>query len=210
MALSLILADSQPIVLAGLRSVLRREKNFKIRAECTSTQQTLRALRKHQSDILVVDPRISSNGELAVLRQISKAIVTTRSVIFTAALTKHQVAELVRLGASGLVLKTARPEVLVRCIRKVAGGGKWFLRDSSRAEIQLRKQLSARPDHESLSPRQTEIVQLVARGLRNREISKKLAIREGTVQVHLHDIYKKLNLPHRLALALYARDTAIM
>jgi DNA-binding NarL/FixJ family response regulator len=210
MALSLILADSQPIVLAGLRSVLRRQKHFRIQAECTTSQETLRALRKHRSDILIIDPRLSSKSELEVLRQISKANLTTRSVIFTTGLDNHQMAQFVRIGASGLVLKTAQPQVLVQCIRKVASGGKWFVGNSARSAGQLRRQMAARRQSETLSPRQTEIMRLVARGLRNREISKKLAIREGTVQVHLHDIYKKLNLPHRLALALYARDTAVM
>jgi DNA-binding NarL/FixJ family response regulator len=210
MPFSIVLADAQPIVLAGLRSVLRRQKNFRIRAECTTSQATLRALRKHRSDLLIIDPALSSKSELEILRQILKANLATRSVIFTPGLNSHQMARAVRIGASGLVLKTAQPQVLIRCLRKVASGGKWFVRNSSGAPGQLRRRIAARHQNETLSPRQMEIMRLVARGLRNREISKKLAIREGTVQVHLHDIYKKLNLPHRLALALYARDTAIL
>jgi DNA-binding NarL/FixJ family response regulator len=209
---SLVLADAQPIVLEGLKSLFRREKNFRIRAQCTTIRETLSALRKHRPDILVFDTRISPNNGFAILRNILRTRLTTRSVVFTEALNNDQTLQVIRLGASGVVLKTEQLKVLVQCIKRVHAGEKWFKRGSSGTALQrfLRHARAAREAYKNLSHRQVQIARLVAKGLRNKEISQKLSISEGTVQLHLHHIYQKLNLPHRLALALYARDTGLI
>jgi two-component system nitrate/nitrite response regulator NarL len=211
MAVSVVLADGQPIVLEGLKIVLRREKNFRILAQCTTSDQTLRAVRKHRPDILVLDIHMPSKNGFNVLRWMIKAKLPTRSVVFTAALNDHQTLELIRLGASGLVLKNVQPRMLIHCIRKVQAGKKSFERGSSATVLEklLRRERAARQRYENLSHREMQIVRMVANGLRNKQIGKRLSVTEGTVQVHLHHIYRKLNLPHRLALALYARDIAL-
>ena len=212
MMVSLVLADAQPIVLEGLKSLLRREKNFRIVAQCTTSEQTLRALRKRRPDVLVLDIHIASKNGFDILRKMARAKLTTRSVVFTAALNEHQTLELIRLGASGVVLKNVPLKVLIQCIRKVQAGQKWFEGASSVPAIKklLRRETPARHAYENLSHRQMQIVRMVASGLRNKQISRRLSISEGTVQVHLHHIYRKLNLPHRLALALYARDIGLV
>ena len=211
MAVSVVLADAHPIVLEGLKSVLRRAKSFRIVAQCTTSEQILRAVRKYRPDILVLDIQISSKIGFDILSQMARAKLTTRSVVFTASLNDHQTLELIRLGASGLVLKNVQPRMLIQCIRKVQGGEKSFERGSSVTDIGklLRRERSAHQRYENLSHREIQIVRMVAKGLRNKQIGKRLSLTEGTVQVHLHHIYRKLNLPHRLALALYARDIAL-
>ncbi len=208
MSLSVVLADAQPIVLEGLKSVLRRAQSFRVVAQCTTSEQTLRAIRKHRPDILVLDIHISPKSGFEILRTIARAKLTTRSVVFTEVLNGHQTLQLVRLGASGSVLKDAKPNVLVQCIRRVGAGENCFTQDS-RGDVE-RQSLRVHRGHEMLTQRQVQIVRMVANGLRNNEIAKRLSIAEGTVQVHLHDIYSKLNLPHRLALALYARDIGLL
>jgi DNA-binding NarL/FixJ family response regulator len=209
---SLVLADAQPIVLEGLKSLFSREKNFRIRAQCTTIKETLRALRKHRPNILVFDTRISPKNGFVILRNILKTKLTTRSVVFTEALTNDQTLQVIRLGASGVILKDEQLKVLLQCIRKVHAGETWFKRGSSGTALKrlLRGATVAREAYKNLSHRQVQIARLVAKGLRNKEIGKKLSISEGTVQLHLHHIYGKLNLPHRLALALYARDTGVI
>ena len=101
--------------------------------------------------------------------------------------------------------------MLLHCIRKVQAGEKSFDRGFSVTALEklLRPGKAARQRYESLSHREMQIVRMVAKGLRNKQIGKRLSVTEGTVQVHLHHIYRKLNLPHRLAVALYARDIAL-
>jgi DNA-binding NarL/FixJ family response regulator len=211
MAVSVVLADAQPIVLEGLKSVLRRAKSFRIVAQCTTSEQALHAVRKHRPNILVLDIHISPKNGFQILSHMARAKLTTRSVVFTASLNDHQTLELIRLGASGLVPKTVQPRMLLHCIRKVQAGEKAFARGFSVTALEklLRRGKAARQRYESLSHREMQIVRMVAKGLRNKQIGKRLSVTEGTVQVHLHHIYRKLNLPHRLALALYARDIAL-
>ena len=209
---SLVLADGQPIVLEGLKSLFSRERKFKTLAQCTQSQETLRAVRKHRPDVLIVDVDICSKNRFELVRQMLKRKLTIRWVVFTAALNDRQALEVIRLGASGVILKHEQLKVLVQCIRKVHAGERWFRPGFSVAAIRnLRaRQTAARQAFENLTHRQTEIIRMVAKGLRNSQISKRLSITEGTVQLHLHHIYRKLNLPHRLALALYARDTGVV
>ena len=211
MPISVVLADAQPIVLEGLKSVLRRAKSFRVVAQCTTSEQTLRAIRRHRPDILVLDIHISRKTGFEILRSIARAKLATRSVVFTALLNARQTLELIRLGVSGAVLKEVEPKLLVQCLRQVGAGENCFEPGSRVSPVQpsRRRQTAIRRTYENLTQRQMQIVGMVAKGLRNNEIARRLSIAEGTVQVHLHDIYTKLNLPHRLALALYARDIGV-
>jgi len=114
----------------------------------------------------------------------------------------------VQLGVRGVVLKEAAPAVLVQCLRKVHAGERWFDNDflGRALEGMLSREGVARGGRAALSAREMEIVRLAARGLHNRPIAEELSITEGTVKVHLHNIYEKLGLEGRIELTLYARD----
>jgi DNA-binding NarL/FixJ family response regulator len=212
MSVSLVLGDEQPIVLDGLERLFRLEKNFKILARCTTGEETLRAVRKHRPDILVFDIHIPFENGLAVLNEITKSKLPTRSVIFTAALNDDEILEVIRLGVSGIVLKHMAPKLLTQCIKKVYAGEKWFERDSLAGAAQklVQRENAVRHAYEVLSSREIEVIRLVAGGLSNKEIGKKLYISEGTVKSHLNKVYGKLQVEGRLALALYARYNGLL
>jgi DNA-binding NarL/FixJ family response regulator len=211
-SVTLVLADEQPIVLDGLEHLFRLEKNFEILARCNTGEDMLRAVRKHRPDILVFDFHIHSENGLAVLKELTKSKLRTRCVIFTAALNDDEMLEAIRLGVSGVVLKDMPPKLLIQCIRQVQAGKKWFERDSSARALQklAERESTARLAYKVLSARQLQILRMVASGLRNKDIGKKLFISEGTVEVHLHNIYERLDVKSRLALALYARDKGLV
>jgi DNA-binding NarL/FixJ family response regulator len=210
-SVTLVLADEQPIVLDGLEHLFRLEKNFEILARCSTGEDMLRAVGKHRPDILVFDFHMHSGNGLAVLKELTKSKLRTRCVIFTAALNDDEMLEAIRLGVSGVVLKDMPPKLLIECIRQVQAGKKWFERDSSARALETlaERESTARLAYESLSSRQIQIVRMVAAGLHNKEIGKKLFISEGTVEVHLHNIYERLDVKSRLELALYARDKGL-
>jgi DNA-binding NarL/FixJ family response regulator len=212
MAIKLVLADEHPIILDGLKNLFVREKNFKILAQCTTGEETLHALRKHQPDILVLDVRLPVKNGLEVLTEIAKYKLPIRSVIFSAALNDTEMLQVVRLGASGIVLKDMPAKLLIQCVKKVQTGQKWFAPELSSRVLQklTEREGIKRPAYNVLSFRQAEIARMVAGGLRNKEIGRKLFISEGTVQIHLHNIYEKLDLNSRVALALYARDRGLV
>ncbi len=212
MSVTLVLGDEHPVVLDGLEHLFRLEKNFKILARCTTGEETLRAVRKHRPDVLVFDIHIPVENGLDVLKEITKTKLPTRSVIFTAALNDDEMFEAIRLGVLGIVLKHMESKLVVQCIKKVHAGEKWFERDSltSAAQKLVQRENGVRHAYEILSSREIEVIHLVASGLANQQIGKKLSISEGTVKTHLHKIYDKLHVDSRLALALYARDNGLV
>jgi two-component system, NarL family, nitrate/nitrite response regulator NarL len=208
----LILADDHPIVLDGLEQLFRAQKDFTVVARCQDGAETLRAVRQHRPDVLLLDIRMPAPDGLQVIRELQKDSLPTRIVLLTAALEEDDVLEAVRLGVQGVVLKEMSPEMLMECVRKVAAGEQWIERRSlTRAlDKMLRREAGFRAASAVLTAREIEIVRLAAQGLRNQAIADRLHISEGTVKVHLHNIYEKLGIDGRVALTLYAREKGLL
>ncbi len=211
MPITLVLADDHPIILDALENLCDQEKDFNVVARCVNGEETLQAVRKHRPDILVLDIRMPKKSGLDVLRLMKQENLPTRVVVLTAALDEDEVVEALNLGVAGVVLKEMAPNLLVQCIRKVHAGEQWLEKRSvGRAlEKMLQREASARLLVGTLTPREVEIVRMVATGLRNKEIADKLSITEGTVKIHLHNVYEKLGVDSRLALTLYAQEKGL-
>ena len=212
MPIGLVLADDHPIILDGLDHLFRQEGDFKVLARCRDGEETLQAVRKHRPDVLILDLRMPGKDGLAVLREVRKEKQPTRVVLLTAEMSDAEALEAIRLRVNGVVLKEMAPQLLVKCIRKVHAGGQWWEKRSlGRAmETMLRREAGEREIVGVLTPRELQIVRLVASGLHNKEIADKLAISEGTVKIHLHHIYEKLHVDGRLELTLYAQDKGLV
>jgi DNA-binding NarL/FixJ family response regulator len=212
MAITLIVADDHPLILNGIENLFRLEKDLRIVARCLDGEATLKAVRKHKPDILVLDIRMPGMDGLGVLRQLRKEKLPTRVVILAAALDEEELAEAVRLGVRGLVLKELAPKLLVQCVRQVRAGDLWLeKRLVSRAlEKLLQREAGRQGAAEVLTPREIGIVKQVAAGLRNTEIATRLFISEGTVKMHLHNIYQKLGLDSRFKLTRYAQEKGLV
>ena len=210
MPIRLLLADDHPIVLDGLEQLFRLEQDFDVLARCRDGEETLRALQVHRPDVVVLDIRMPRGDGLDVLRAIEAGGLTTRVVLLTAALEEDQLVEALRLGVGGVVLKEMAPHLLVEAVKEVHSGGSWLDKGSvSRVVSKLLEQEGGREDH-PLTQRELEVVRMVARGLRNRAIAEQLFISEGTVKIHLHNIYEKLGVTGRPQLILYATREGII
>ena len=212
MPISLVLADDHPIILDGLEMLFRAEQDFQVLARCVNGEETIQAVRQHRPDILILDIRMPGKDGLAVLREVKKDSLPTRAVLLTVGLDEDDLLEAIRLGVRGVVLKEMAPQMLVQCVRKVHAGGQWLEKRSvGRAlEKMLLREAGERQVAGVLTPRELEIVRMVAAGLRNKEIAESLSISEGTVKIHLHHIYEKLHLGGRLELALYAQERGLV
>jgi DNA-binding NarL/FixJ family response regulator len=212
MPIRLVLADDHPLVLNGLENLFRTEEDFQVLARCINGVEALNAVREHRPDVLVLDIRMPVKDGLEVAREIRKENLPTRVVLLTAVLEERELLEAVRLGVQGVVLKEMAPQMLLRCIRKVHAGEQWIeLRSAKQAlEKMLRREAGAREVSAKLTPQEMTIVRMVAGGLRNKEIADKLHISEGTVKVHLHNIFEKLQMDSRLALLRYAQDKGLV
>lgn len=203
-----VVVDDHPIVLEGLERLFRREGDIEIAARCVNAREALDAVRTHRPDVVVLDLRLPGGNGLDVLDAIRREGLPTRAVLLAGSINEDELVEALQLGARGIVLKEMAPELLVRCLRTVHAGGRWLENDflGRALENLLEREGVARPGRMALSPREIEIVRLAATGHHNREIAETLHITEGTVKVHLHNIYEKLGIEGRVELTLYARD----
>jgi two-component system, NarL family, nitrate/nitrite response regulator NarL len=201
-----ILADDHGIVLNGLKRLFDSDGEFSVVACCRDGDEALQAVQSHDADVLVLDVEMPGRSGLEVLRELGRASSRCRIVLLTAAISDEDMAAAVHLGAQGLVLKESDPETLLDCVRRVHLGDRPI--DGATAKKAVKR--PARQPVRVLTPRETEIVQMVAHGLRNRIIGERLSISEGTVKIHLHNIYDKLGVDGRLELVLSAQQKGLV
>lgn len=206
------LADDHPLVLDGLEQLFRLEPDINVVARCRNADEALRAVRTASPDVLVLDLLMPGSGGLELLRAMGDKDRRTRIILLTAVIDDDQLLEAIRLGAQGVVLKDMAPQLLVEAIREVHAGGQWVEQGLGGRALRrlLSREKRASEAARLLSSREREIVRLVAAGLRNRAIADRLAISEGTVKVHMHNIYEKLDVNGRVELTNYARENGLI
>ena len=202
------IADDHPLVLTGLEHLLREHEGFDVVARCSTGAAALAAVDASRPDILLLDLQMPDMDGLAVLAALQARDPRPRVVLLTAGLNEDQLIEALRYDVRGVVLKEMAPSLLVQCLRRVHAGGQWLEKDSAaRAMAKLvRNEDRHRKLATMLTPREIEIVRLVRRGLANRQIADTLGVAEGTVKVHLHNIYEKLSVQRRGQLIAFADE----
>jgi DNA-binding NarL/FixJ family response regulator len=212
MSIRLVLADDHPFILDALEGLFRLEEDIEVVARCADGMQAIDAVSEHEPDVLILDMRMPRADGLAVMRALRDLGSQTRVVLLTGAVTDRELAESLRLGVRGVVLKEMAPAKLVQCVRKVYAGHVWVEQQSiaQAVDLMLRWEAGGRELAEQLTRREIEIVKLAAAGLRNQEIARRLTVSEGTVKVHLHNIYAKLGVDGRMELLKYAQERELV
>jgi DNA-binding NarL/FixJ family response regulator len=209
MPIRLVLADDHPIVLHGLEQLFARA-GFEVAAACPDGPSAIAAVRDYRPDVFVLDLRMNGLNGLDVLRALSKDGVRCKTILLTAAVRDTEVTQALQLGASGVVLKDTSPEALIEGIRRVHRGESWTEQETAASGVTPEQESVADAATVPLTPRELEIVRMVAKGLRNKVIAEQLSISEGTVKVHLHNIYEKLHVDGRLELVLCAQQKGLL
>ncbi|HEV8582963.1 MAG TPA: response regulator transcription factor [Thermoanaerobaculia bacterium] len=212
MTIRLVLADDHPIVLTGLEHLFACEADCEVTASCGSGKEVLDAVRRQKPDVVILDSRMPATNSLEVIRALIRDRSSPRVVLHAESSEEELIREAVRLGVRGVFLKEMPPGMLVQCVRRVYGGEYWLeWRSASQVlEELLKQEQGARDLARLLTPREQEILHLLCRGLRNKEIAKNVSISESTVKVHLRHIYEKLKVNGRLALLRYAEDKGLI
>lgn len=212
MTINVVIADDHPIVLNGLTQLLESTPGFTVLASCTDGEQALAALHQHHPDILLLDLSMPRMDGLETMRRMRSENLTTRVVILTAALDDNEVLEAIRLGVRGVVLKEMAPQLLIQCLQKVHAGGEWLEKRSVGLALEkmLKRENELQNIRKLLTPREIELLKLAASGLTNQQIASQLFISEGTVKIHLHRVYDKLQLKNRVSLMLYAQEKGLV
>jgi two-component system nitrate/nitrite response regulator NarP len=179
-----------------------RGSDYKLVAKASSGNEALREIAEHDPEIVVLDIQMPDGSGLEVLRQLRSSGDNRKVVLLTASLDEAGFSEALSLKVDGVLLKTSDPALLIDCLDSVRAGDEWIDRNI--------QEEAARPpvarDRSLLSPRETELVQLVRQGLRNRDIADRLGITEGTVKVYLHSVFEKTGVANRTELAIRAAE----
>ena len=208
MTIRLVLADDHPIFLEGLFRLFEQEDDFEVLAGCRDGEAALAAVRLNRPDLLITDLNMPRLGGLDLLRHVARASLGLPVVLLAAHVEEEDLLEAVRFGVRGVVLKEMAPDLLVHCVRTVHAGGQWL--DGSLTGKAISRLLAREEARQQLAmvltARELELVQLVSKGLRNKDVAARLGITEGTVKIHLHRVYEKLGVTSRVELANYIRD----
>lgn len=212
MSITVIAADAHPIFLMGLEQLFSTEMDMTLLARCSTAVETLREVQRHNPDILLIDVHLPDRNGMALISDLKNSSLKVKVVILSHALNEEQTVEALRLGVQGVVLKTMPKHLLVQCLHKVAAGGVWMEKESIGLafEKMLRREAGMRRLATILTPRETEVMGQVAQGLSNRQIAKGLHVTEGTIKIHIHNIYGKLGINNRVDLTLYAQKKGVV
>jgi DNA-binding NarL/FixJ family response regulator len=208
-----IIADSQAIFRVGIRKVLAVEDDLRVVAQAENLGQTLSMVSKFPADVLLFESRLSSNAPEAA-SEVLKRAPGLRIIIITGDVDAGQTVEYLRRGVKGIVGRSIAPDLLVRCVRKVAEGETWldnrgvnWVIEAYRSQAALLT--SPRPKNR-LSDKELLIVSCVAQGMRNKEIAQEVGTSEQVIKNYLRKIYDKLGVSDRLELALYCIHHRLM
>ena len=199
----LLIVDDHPIFLDGLQQFLETNDHI-VEDTARTASDALRKVADGAFDVLVLDVTMAEGGGLHILRTLRGAGNQIPVIFLTVGLKPVETMEAVRLGVNGIVLKHNDPSNLLACIDAVNRGDSWI--DPTIIERVLRRSLAGQsvailPQYD-LTRRQEELVKLVGEGLRNREIARRCGLTEGTVKLHLHNIYTKLGISSRAQLIM--------
>jgi two-component system nitrate/nitrite response regulator NarL len=203
--ISIVIADDHPVVLHGVAGILRVQPDMKVLATCKDGTAAAHAIRQFAPDIAVLDIAMPGLNGIEVLSDVAVDPVKTKVIFLTAVATDDQILAAIANGARGIVLKDAAPDNLVNCVRNVAVGKRWYPTDL--VETALRRDAGRRENErimQTLTPREQQIVVMVAEGITNKEIARRTDLTEGTIKIHLHNIYEKLEVANRTALTALA------
>ena len=206
MTLRVVLADDHPVVREGVRALLTSEPDLEVVGQAERGEEVPALVEELQPDVVVLDLMMPGRGGLDVARELARRWPKTHVLVLSMHDNEAYVLEALRSGASGYALKQAQPVELVRAVREV-GAGRRFLSPplSERAiEAYARREGQSADPYDALTPREREVLRLVAEGHTNAAIGEQLFISPRTVETHRAHVMKKLALRSHAELVRYA------
>ena len=197
---SVVLADDHPLLLRGLQEILGTADDFKVVGAASDGADAMSLIRDLRPDMAVLDVAMPGMGGLDLLRALQGQRHRLKAIFLTATISGPQIADAMAMGVWGILLKEYAPEALLDCMRQVAKGEKWLPSDLV-AKAGAMPQMAVFEKFGCLTARERQIAALICGGLSNRTIAQKLGASEGTIGIHLHNIFRKLEISNRTTLA---------
>ncbi|GIJ73792.1 response regulator [Virgisporangium ochraceum] len=214
MTIRVLVADDESMIRAGLRMVLEAEEDIEVVGDASSGGTAVRAVAALRPDVVLMDVRMPGMDGLAATRRILATDPDVRVVVLTTFNEDGYVREALRAGAAGFLLKVAPPERLVEAIR-VAARGEALLdplvtRSVIAAFAGLRTEPGPPPRLDLLTPREAEVLHMLARGLSNAELAAELVVSDATAKTHVARVLMKLGLRDRVHAVIYAYEHGLV
>ncbi|AZO47944.1 MAG: response regulator [Mesorhizobium sp.] len=202
MVATILVADDHPLLLHGLTSLIARDPGFRIVGSAQNGTAAMAMIRQEKPDVAVLDLSMPGMSGLEVAAEIGRQGLATLCVLLTVGASQAQLYDAVAAGVAGIVLKEAAIDALLRCLHRVAAGGRWLpaelVGEAMQSEAARRTKwhdLSSR-----LTSRELEIARLVVTDRPNGQIAFDIGISKGTLKIHMNNIYRKLQVSSRAQL----------
>jgi len=210
-----VIADDEAIVRSGLRLILEGHEAISVVAEATDGARAIELVRRHRPDVVLMDIRMPRVDGLEATRRLAADPSTQeiRVLVLTTFDVDEYVFEALRAGARGFLLKEAPPEQLVAAIQLIAAEDALLAPARTRRliEAHIRPRVAmSREELSSLTPREVEVLKLVARGLSNDQIADQLIVGENTIRTHLAHILSKLGVRTRVQAVVVAYESGLV
>lgn len=219
MTIRVLLADDQPLLLSALATILNSQPDIQVVATCVDGQAAVSAIRSDPIDIAILDIRMPVLDGIGALQEIRRIAPQVRVLMLTTFNVPDLIERALAAGAHGFLLKDAEPEVLLSAVRSVyrgesvlSTGVTGHVIEGWRRKLNNPAQPLAAEVQQGLSlltPREAEILTLIAQGKTNPEIAKQLVISGTTIKTHVSHLLSKLHCRDRIALVILARDAGL-
>lgn len=202
-SIRLMCVDDHRLILEGIAAMVGREPDMQLVATAPSGEQALELYRQHRPDLVLMDLHLPGRGGIETIQAICRDNPRARFIVLTMLQGDEDIYRALRAGAATYLLKDALADDLVRVIREVHGGGRPLPPHVAAA-------LASHEAHPALTPREIEVLELLAQGCRNKEISGMLGISDSTTKLHVKNILSKLNVNDRTAAVTVALRRGII
>lgn len=211
---SVLIADDDDLMRAGLAELLTGDPTIEIVGQASTGREAVARTRRLDPDVVVMDVRMPDLDGIGATRELTVASERAKVLILTTFEQDDYIFGALRAGASGFLLKRTRPEVLIAAVHTIAAGESLLSPSVTRRVIDRMAQqptpdLADQEKLQELTPREREVLGLIARGLPNREIARELIVEESTIRTHVKRILMKLGLRDRVQIVIFAYETGV-
>jgi len=212
-AVRIILADSQAIYRVGIRKVFALEDDLRVVAQAESLENLFATIQRFPADVVLLEGSLLE-GTVDAIQELLHLAPEIKLILQATAAEENNTIELYRRGVRGIISRSISPDLLVKCVRKIAAGETWIDNQSVNWVIEAyRSQAAAAVNPRTqprLSPKELAIITCITQGKRNKEIAGEMGTTEQVIKNHLRKIYDKLGVSDRLELALYCLHNKII
>ena len=212
-SIRVVLADSQAIYRIGIRKIFGLEDDIRVVAQAESMENLRAAIERQPTDVVLLEGELLT-GAANSIPELLRIAPDIKLIVQAVSTDEDQTLELYRRGIRGIISRSISPDLLVRCVRRIASGETWIDNNAVKWLLEAYRgqeaALASQRTQPRLSPKETAIITCITKGMRNKEIAFQLGTSEQVIKNYLRKIYDKLGVADRLELAMYGLHNKII